>query len=209
MLTMQISNSQVAIAGRVLERETKEPISGAMVEIIEMPEKFNDILSLKALQYGTQWEKMSVRPDRKITASDGSFYFVNLPPGEYKLKASLLGSGTRYKNREQEIIVKDVNQTLMTEIDLLPTGIKGTITDADEQNKAIVNAKVQIQGSPESTFSDQKGNYLLLGLEASKSESDRRTVIVSATGYQQQVSQPLEIQQGEVISNQNFSLNPQ
>ncbi len=150
---MQISNSQVAIAGRVLEGETKEPISGAMVEIIEMPEKFNDILSLKALQYGSQWEKISDRPDRKITASDGSFYFVNLPPGEYKLKASLLGSGTRYKNREQEIIVKDVNQTLMTEIDLLPTG--------------------------------------------------------SATGYQQQVSQPLEIQQGEVISNQNFSLKPQ
>ena len=58
MLQMSVSNPQIAIAGRVLEGETEKAISGTMVEIIEMPEKFKAILSLKALQYGKQWEKM-------------------------------------------------------------------------------------------------------------------------------------------------------
>ena len=151
MLKMSVSTQQIAIAGRVLERETEEPISGAMVEIIEMPDKFRAILSLKALQYGSQWEKISDRADRKISANDGSFYFVDLPPGEYQLKASLPGSGTRYQNGEPKVSVSspinDVIPTTMTDIVLEPTGIKGKITDADEANKAIVNAKVQIQAS--------------------------------------------------------------
>lgn len=194
-----------------VEGETEKAISGAMVQIIAMPDKFRAILSLKVLQYGSQWERMRDRLDRKITASDGSFYFVNLPLGEYKLKASLPGSGTRYQNGEQIVSVSspinDVIPTTMTDIVLEPTGIKGKITDADEANKAIVNAKVQIQGSRVSTISDQKGNYRLLGLETSKSASDPRTVIVSATGYQK-VSQSLVIKQGE-ISFSNFSLKPQ
>ncbi len=140
MLQMSVSNPQIAIAGRVLEGETEKAISGTMVEIIEMPEKFKAILSLKALQYGKQWEKMSTRLDRKITASDGYFYFANLPPGDYKLRASLPNSGTRYKNREQKVSVsfpiKDVIPTTIKDIVLEPTGIKGKITDADEANKS-------------------------------------------------------------------------
>ena len=221
MLQMSVSNPQIAIAGRVLEGETEKAISGAMVEIIEMPEKFKAILSLKALQYGKQWEKMSTRLDRKITASDGYFYFVDLPKGNYTLQAFVPGSETRYKNGEQKVsvsspikdiipisikdIVKEIIPTTITDIVLEPTGIKGKITDADEANKAIVNAKVQIQGSSESTFSDQKGNYRLLGLEASKSGQRTVTLIVSATDYQQKNLVSLVIKQGE-ISDHNFSL---
>ena len=219
---MQISNSQIAIAGRVLEGASNLKIAGARGAIIEMPKKFSTILSLKALQYGSQWEKMSDRPDRKITASDGSFYFVDLPPGDYKLEASVPGSGTRYKNGVQKVtvsspikdviptsikdIVKEIIPTTITDIALEPTGIQGKITDKAPPNEAILNAKVQIQGSPESTFSDQEGNYRLLGLDAS--ESGQRTVIliVSATGYQPEISPPLVIRQGKVTSNQNFSL---
>jgi hypothetical protein len=212
MLKLSVFNQQIAIAGRVLEGETEQIISGAMVEVIEMPEKFRAILSLKALQYGLQWEKMSARPDRKITTRDGYFYFINLPEGEYLLETSLPTSGTRYSKVRQTVKVPSpVNgkiSTTMTDIVLLPTGIKGTITDADEPSKAIVNAKVQIQGSLESAFSDQNGNYHLLGLESAKSGQRTVTLMVSATGYQQ-VSQSLVVKQGEVISNQNFSLKPQ
>lgn len=210
ILIIKIPNSQIAIAGKVLEGESNLKISGAKVEIIEMPEKFSTIVSLKALQYGSQWEKMSERPDRKITASDGSFYFVDLLTGDYKLKASVPGSGTRYKNGEQKVTVSSpingVIPTSIKDIVLEPTGIKGKITDKADPNKAILNAKVQIQDSSEITFSDQEGNYRLLGLDAS--ESGQRTVIliVSATGYQQEVSSSLVIKQGKVISNQNFSL---
>ena len=227
MLTIKIANSQIAIAGRVLEGESNREIAGAEVEIIDMPEKFRTIVSLKELQYGSQWEKMSDRTDRKITASNGSFSFFDLPPGSYTLKASVPGSETRYEEGEPEKVtvsspitdviptsikdvVKEIIPTTIKDIVLKPTGIKGTITSMDEPNKAVVNAKVRIQGSSESTFSDHKGNYRLLGLEASKSESESEsdlrtvTVIVSATGYQK-VSQSLKIKQGKV-EDQNFSL---
>ena len=115
MLTMHISNPQVAIAGRVLDRETKQVIAGAIVKIIEMPDKFKTQLSLKALQYGSQWEKMSDRADRKITASDGYFYFVDLPTGDYKLEVSFPGSGTRYQNGEQIVhVASPINNVIPT-----------------------------------------------------------------------------------------------
>ena len=212
MLTepIYIRSPQVAIAGRVLDGGTKQPISGAMVKIIKMPQKFQTILSLKKLQYGAQWEKMSDRADRKITASDGYFYFVDLPEGDYKLKASLPGAGMCYGEKEKAIqvssAIKDVIPTKIMIIVLKPTGIKGRITDIDSPKKPIVNAKVQIQGSRENTLSDQDGNYSLLALDASPPGQRIVKLIVSATGYQKKVSQPIEIAQGEVISNQNFSL---
>ena len=218
---MQISHPQVAIAGRVLDGKTDKPISGAIVEIKEMPKKFETILSLKKLQYGAQWEKMSDRVDRKITASDGAFYFVDLPEGDYRLKASLPSGGTRYREKEQPVhvssaienvipttpkdIVKEIIPTSITKIVLEPTGIEGTISDVNPPKKAIVGAKVQIEGSRENTFSNQDGKYSLLALDASPSGQRTVNLIVSATGYQE-VSQSLEIKQGEVISDQNFSL---
>lgn len=96
MLKMSISNSQIAIAGRVLEGETEKAISGAVVKITNMPERFKRILSLKALEYGSLWPKKSDRLDRKITASDGSFCFVDLPEGEYVLETFLPNSGNQY-----------------------------------------------------------------------------------------------------------------
>lgn len=212
MLKISVSNQKIAIAGRVLEAETEKIISGAIVKIIEMPETFKDILSRKALQYGSQWEKMFERLDRKITASDGYFHFVNLPSGEYILEASLPTGGSGYNVVTKKVRVSDsidgIIPTTMADIVLLPTGIKGIITDADEPSRKILNAKIQIQGSRESTFSDQKGNYRLLGLESSKSGERTVNLIVSAIGYQQ-AFQSVVIKQGEVISNQDFSLKQQ
>ncbi|MHC0066386.1 carboxypeptidase regulatory-like domain-containing protein [Nostoc sp. UIC 10890] len=211
MLELSIVNQQIAIAGKVLQGETQKNISGAIVTIIEMPEKFRAILSLKALQFGSQWEKMSERPDRKITSNDGYFYFTNLPPGEYLLEASLPTSPTRYNKARKEVQVSSpINGKItatMVDIVLSPTGIKGKITDADDSKKLITNAKVQIQNSGDSTISDQQGNYRLIGLESPKSGQRNITMIVSATGYQQ-VSQSLNIQRGQVIAEQNFALKP-
>lgn len=211
MLELSIVNQQIAIAGKVLQGETQKNISGAIVTIIEMPEKFRAILSLKALQFGSQWEKMSERPDRKITSNDGYFYFTNLPPGEYLLEASLPTSPTRYNKARKEVQVSSpVNGKIpatMADIVLSPTGIKGKITDADDSKKLITNAKVQIQDSGDSTISDQQGNYRLIGLESPKSGQRNIIMIVSATGYQQ-VSQSLNIQRGQVIAEQNFALKP-
>jgi hypothetical protein len=211
MLELSIVNQQIAIAGKVLQGETQKNISGAIVAIIEMPEKFRAILSLKALQYGSKWEKMSERPDRKITRNDGYFYFTNLPPGEYLLEASLPTSPTRYNEVRKEAQVSSLINgripTMMADIVLSPTGIKGKITDANDPKKVITNAKVQIQDSGDNTISDQQGNYRLIELESPKSGERNITMIVSATGYQQ-VFQSLNIQRGQVILEQNFALKP-
>ncbi|NEU81190.1 carboxypeptidase regulatory-like domain-containing protein [Nostoc sp. UIC 10630] len=211
MLELSIVNQQIAIAGKVLQGETQKNISGAIVAIIEMPEKFRAILSLKALQYGSRWEKMPERPDRKITSNDGYFYFTNLPPGEYLLEASLPTSPTRYNEVKTKVqISSPINgkiSTTMADIVLSPTGIKGRIIDANEPKKLITNAKVKIQDSGDTTISDQQGNYRLIGLESPKSGQRNITMIVSATGYQQ-ASHLLNIQRGQVISEQNFALKP-
>ncbi len=105
MLKMSVSSQQIAIAGRVLDDSTQEAIAGAIVKIIEMPDKFRTYLSLKELQYGSQWQKMSDRADRKITASDGYFYFVDLPTGDYKLEVSVNAIGADYQTVEHEVEV--------------------------------------------------------------------------------------------------------
>jgi hypothetical protein len=127
MLEMSVSNLQIAIAGRVLEGETDEIVVGAMVEIIEMPEKFRRILSLKKLQSGLQWEKKLDRIDRKITSNDGYFYFTNLPIGTYVLEASLPIGENYYKKAKQTVRVDKAIDgkiyTTMTNI-RLPTEVR-------------------------------------------------------------------------------------
>jgi CarboxypepD_reg-like domain/Carboxypeptidase regulatory-like domain len=204
MLKMNVSNPQIAIAGRVIEGETAQVIPGAMVEIIEKPEKFHRILALKQL--------MGEYCDRKTTDHNGYFHFLNLPAGEYLLAASLPGSGTRYSQVTKKVQLTNSSNgkisTVMMDMVLSPTGIKGMIHDANDPKKIIANVKVQVQGSPENTISNQKGNYYLLGLEATKSGQRTVTLVISAIGYQQ-LSQSIVIKQGEIISNQNFSLQPQ
>ena len=102
----KIYSSQIAIADMV--KRGDNPISGARVKIDResSPESFQAILSMKAMKYGSQWENMSDRPDRKITASDGYFFFVNLPDGSYSLKVSEPG-----RKGEQEVVVPGINVT--------------------------------------------------------------------------------------------------
>lgn len=209
MLEMNISNRQVAIAGRILEGETEKTISGALVEITVMPKIFKTQLSMKKLQYGSQWGKMWERTDRKITTRDGYFHFTNLPPGEYVLEISLPGSASGYNKVSKKLeVLSSLNgkiQTTMADIVLSPTGIKGTVTDADDPKKWLENAKIQIKGTQNQTFSDQRGNYRLLGLESPQSGQRTITLIISATGYQR-VEKSLDIQAGKVIASQNISL---
>lgn len=211
MLELSIVNQQIAIAGKVLQGETEKPISGAIVELVEMPEKFRANLALKALQYGSQWQQLLERPDRKVTTNAGYFYFTNLPPGEYILEASLPTSPTLYNEVRTKVKVSSPIDskvsTIIQDIVLLPTGIKGTVTDANDPKKFVINAKLHIQDSGDSTISDQKGNYQLIGLESPKAGQRTIKLIVSATGYQQ-LLQSINIKRGEIITEKNVALKP-
>ena len=115
----KIYSSQIAIADMV--KRGDNPISGARVKIDResSPESFQAILSMKAMKYGSQWENMSDRPDRKITASDGYFFFVNLPDGSYYLKVSVHGRIEEQIDEDSPIEVQRVqdyqgNQRIQT-----------------------------------------------------------------------------------------------
>jgi len=189
MMSTEKIRHQVAIAGKVTDKETGQTIGGAIVEITEMPEPFKTKLALKALQYGADWETLPERPDRTRTAVDGYFYFVDLPDGNYTLTATLPGTSTRYDSAQTTAIVpsgdNEGKPKFTANIDLPPSGIKGQIKDPE--GHSVRTAKVQIQGSGEYTFSNDEGKYLLSGLEAPKNKAQKRTVNVSvfAQGYQQ------------------------
>ncbi len=205
MLSFSSSNPEIAIAGRVLDKETEEIISGAIIEITEMPEEFSKFLELKELQYGAQWEKMRERPDRKISAVDGSFYFTNLPVGEYTLTASSPTIGGKYTAGEQTVEVSLSDEKIATAIAdlfLFPTGIKGRIT---AEELGVEYAKVQIQDSGESTLSDKDGYYSLLGLESPDSGSREVTLKISAKGYDEQVFESISIERG-VVTEEDIAL---
>jgi hypothetical protein len=197
---LQPVRRQVAIYGQVSDAQTGLPIQGALVEIGKMPEAFQKWLALRSKQYGTDWDRMSERPDRTRTAVDGHFHFLDLPDGEYTLTASLPGAGTRYGTAQVTVTVsrEDGGKIARNSADMAlpPTAIKGHIAAANES--PVVMAKIQIEGSAELAFSDSKGNYLLSGLEAGKLGAKRTVnVRVSASGCQPE-PKSAHISQGEV-----------
>lgn len=204
---------QVAIAGQVSDQETGETIGNAIVEITAMPDDFKRKRSLQALQYGSAWETLAKRCDRTTSAIDGFFYFIDLPPGEYTLTASLPNAASRYKIAGTTVTVPPGGDNssqpkfAFANLTLFPSGIRGKVTDS--QGVAIARVNVKIQGSGESTVTDGEGNYQLIGLEAPKKEGSKRKVnaIVSAKGYQEK-PESLEFSLGEVIEH-NFQLTKQ
>ncbi|MCU0541087.1 MAG: carboxypeptidase-like regulatory domain-containing protein [Oscillatoriaceae cyanobacterium Prado104] len=201
---------QVAIAGQVSDKETGQTIGNALVEITAMPDAFKTKRSLQALQYGSQWETLAKRCDRTTSAIDGFFYFIDLPPGEYTLTASLPSAAARYKIAETTVTLPPSNNNsnqpkfAVANLALSPSGIRGKVTDL--QGVAIARVKVKILGSGETTVTDGEGNYQLIGLEAPKQESVKRTVkVIVTTKGDRETTETLQFSLGEVIEH-NFKL---
>jgi hypothetical protein len=198
----------VAISGRVTDFQTGKAIGGARItiETETAPLEFTNWLTLRAKQYGDRWEQIDERPDRTRTAGDGHFHFMDLPDGDYTLKAELPGSGSRYGTAQKSVVVTRNADGIMAVVDirLPPTTIKGEITDKD--NEKVLMAEVRIKGSGERVFSDADGRYLLTGLEAS--EEQERTLQVSAQGYQQVPPKNVLLDQAGVEKVVDFALDP-
>lgn len=199
----QIRSHQVAIAGQVSDRETGQTIANAVVEITGMPDAFEKKRSLQALRYGSEWERLAKRCDRTTTAIDGFFHFIDLPPGEYTLTASLPGAATRYKIAQTKVVLPARDNSsqpkfAVANLTLSPAGIRGKVTDLE--GVAIVRVNVKIPDSGESTVTDDKGKFEFIGLEAPKQEKSKRTVtvVISAKGYQEQ-TQTLQFSLGEIV----------
>lgn len=195
---------QVAIAGVITDVQSRMALAGAWVIITDGPQEFKDWLARQAQQYGASWAAAADWPDRKRTARDGLYYFIDLPNGPYTLRASLPDFGTRYGTAQIMVNVsRDANGNVArvaADIVLSPTTLKGQVTG--KNNAAVVMARVRVGGSGEMTLTDDQGAYVLAGIEAGN-----RTITVSVPGYQP-ATQAVALTQPGVVQTSNISLTP-
>ncbi|MEH1983821.1 MAG: carboxypeptidase regulatory-like domain-containing protein [Nostoc sp.] len=194
MVQWQLIRHQVALAGQVINAQTKKAIAKVEVMITKAPDAFTHRLGLKSLQHGDR------SPYLTRTAFDGYFHFWDLPEGEYTLTASLPNASRRYGTAMITVTVPSnvEGKIIMTAVDMeLPiTVLKGNISN--QNGEPVFMAEVRVKGSTESTFSNDKGQYSLIGLESSEI---KRIAIVSAQGYQ-------PTSQSVVISHPSTDLQP-
>ncbi|MBN1482623.1 TonB-dependent receptor [candidate division KSB1 bacterium] len=88
------------IAGKVIDKETGEPLPGANVTILDT-------------RYGA------------ATDVDGDFYIINVPPGRYSVKATMMGYGAV----EMADVLVSINSTANLRFEMSPEVIEGeTVT---------------------------------------------------------------------------------
>jgi len=174
-----IVGHRVAIAGRVLDAGTGKPLGDAEV-VIKMPDTLKKPEAAVMSKAGRR-NTMAESPDTTRSRPDGLFYFLDLPDGEYSLRASLPRYGSRYGQAEESATVSrsasgDLKKTFVR-CALQPTQVRGKVTGTDKES-GIAFARVRVKGSGELGFTDAQGQYILAGIEPGK-----RTLVVSAQGY--------------------------
>lgn len=124
------------------------------------------------------------RIDQAYTAADGFYYFQDLPPGPYKIEASLPQMGTRYAaaGAKGATAPERANQAKAARLDfvLAPTTITGVISG--EAAAPLLGADVRVKGSGEVAYTNSEGTYFLRGIETAPPLKPR-TIVVHARGY--------------------------
>ena len=82
----QIIRRQVAIGGRIVD-ENDQPVPGVQVTITAMPKVFKVWMQGAISAAQTDWDELGERPDRRLSRSDGIYFFLDLPEGKYTLHA--------------------------------------------------------------------------------------------------------------------------
>lgn len=176
--TVEEIRHRLAIAGSVTDAITGQPISNAVIEITEYL--------------------------RALSRSDGSFYFIDLPIGQYRLNISVPALGNRYGTVTLEAVMVqnavDGRPILdpKANIKLPPTQLTGQIQRSDN-NQPISNAIVRLLGSETSTLTNKDGQYTLSGIQAGKPTAE-----ASAKGFVAS-SQKVSLSQGQ-STTANFRL---
>jgi hypothetical protein len=199
----------VAVAGRVVDALSGQPLAGARVEITSAPAAFLELVGLRAVAAkaaGELWAALAERPDRTRTARDGHYHFLDLPAGAYTLSASLPAAGSRYGTATvfQTLTADSLGNVGLTSADLAlpPTAVQGKVSSLASLPGAVPMAEITLGGSGERTYSDALGAYRLAGIEAGA-----RTVLVSARGFAPQ-SQAVTLAQPGAVLTLDLALTP-
>jgi hypothetical protein len=157
---VETTRHQVAVAGRVTDRQTGQAIAGVDVSVKNAGQ------AIMA---------------RGRTAADGHYHVLDLADGIYTVEASLASSGSRYGTAQASATVTrdGAGKINLAAIDLTlpPTTLKGQVTG--QGAGALVMAEVRLLGGDERVFTDAEGRYVLSGIET----GDRK-VAVAARGFQ-------------------------
>jgi hypothetical protein len=206
MSTAFIVRHRVALAGRVADALSGQPLAGVRVEITGGPPAFTSLLALRARGAGDLWAAMAERPDRTRTARDGHYHFLDLPAGAYTLAAALPEAGSRYGTATLPftLVADSLGNITMAKADLAlqPTTVQGKVSGTTSLPAALPMAEVAIGGSGERTWTDGQGVYRLSGIEAGA-----RSLLVSARGFVSR-SQPVTLAQPGAVVTLDLSLTP-
>jgi hypothetical protein len=195
---------RVSIAGRATEAETGKPLRNVLVTIIGMPPSYKPYLS----RFGngrkvSRMQPLTLGADQTLTRADGMYWFVDLPDGEYSLKATLPGTTSRFGDATVAAVVerKETNPLRFAQANFLiaSTTVKGKVTGTG-QGMGLGMAKVSVKGSGESCFTDADGLYMLTRIEAGD-----RMLAVSAQGYETK-STVVKLKSGGLSRTVNFDL---
>ncbi len=169
---------QVAIAGRVTDALTGQPLEGAHVRLASASKVFKRRVQAWSLQRGGAVPRG--RPDETGTGPDGHFHFLDLPRARYTVTASLPGQGSRYASARTTVEVTSSRGEIplvAADLALQPTAIKGRVTTSGGDPLPL--AEVRVAGGP-ATRTDAQGRYVLAGVEAG-----RQRATANATGLEQ------------------------
>lgn len=176
---------QAAIAGRVTDQQSGEPIAGAQVTVATTVPAFADWLALKALSYGSAWDSLAVRPDRVPSGDGGRFCFRDLPDGTYTVTAEWVTQGARYGTvSASATVARDANGKItlaVADLALPPTQVSGKVVgkaSSTDPEAPVAMAEVRLKGGGECTFTDGQGAYVLSAIEPGDC-----TVRVQASGF--------------------------
>lgn len=185
MLSIDRITHRAALVGRVIDPLDQRVLPQVTVEIIDGPAAYK--ARLATLRQG----RPGATPERILTDGNGAFRWLDLPAGDYTLRASL--SDPRYAAATVTISVP-ADRPATADLPLAPTAVTGTIS-ADRPAGSLAMVRVRMLDSGEYTFSAADGSFTLSPVEPGAA----RVLELTAQGYAT-VTRTVALPQGQTTT---------